>query len=164
MGPGSVAHGLGHGESRQEQGEGVERHRRCDSGRKGPLKGGLHHSSLWRRRSGPSAPSTSLFFCLLDVCESRGAPRPCLGGPAFDPKRTFSFDGRPHSQRVPQLVFVEVFFSGVPQKTSRTECCCRRHKRSGGPTVPDSNRLGQKRGLIAGQSGPCKPGPPPGDS
>ena len=100
---------------------GAERHQRCDSGPKGLWRKATRHLSLWRRQSGPSAPSSSLFSCLLDVRESRGAPRPCLGGPAFDPKHTFGSDSRPHSQRAPQLVFVEVFFSGVPQKTGRTE-------------------------------------------
>ena len=92
---------------------------------KGPLRGSRSSFKLWRCRSSPSAPSTSSFFCLLDVRESRGVPRPCSGGPAFNPKHifwhTFGSSGRPCSQRAPQLVFVEVSFSGVPRKTGRTE-------------------------------------------
>ena len=92
---------------------------------KGPSRGSRSSFKPGRCWSSSSAPSTSAFLCLLDVRESRGVSRPCLGGPAFDPKliiwHTFGSSGRPCSQRVPQLVFVEVFFSGVPRKTGRTE-------------------------------------------
>ena len=92
---------------------------------KGPSRGSRSSFKPWRCWSSSSAPSTSSFLCLLDVRESRGVSRPCLGGPAFDPEHiiwhTFGSSGRPCSQRAPQLVFVEVFFSGVPRKTGRTE-------------------------------------------
>ncbi len=62
-------------------------------------------------------PSISVFFRFLDVRESRGALRPYLGGPAVFPKRTLS--SRP--QHTLQLVFAEIFFSGVPQKNEPHE-------------------------------------------
>ena len=43
----------------------------------------------------------------------------------------------------------EVVLSGVPRKASRTDCCCRHHKRSGGPTALDSNQLGLPHDLSA---------------
>ena len=58
--------------------------------------------------------------------------------------------------------FAEVVLSGVPRKASRTDCCCRHHKRSGGPTVPDSNRLGLPHGHPARPKQPWWPGPPAG--
>ena len=60
-------------------------------------------------------PSISLFFRFLDVRESRGALRPCLGGPSAFPKRILGS----RAQHILQLVFAETFFSGVPQRASR---------------------------------------------
>ena len=48
------------------------------------------------------------------------------------------------------------------KKRAAPNCCCRRHKRSGGPTVPDSNRLGLQRGLIARRFRTMQAGTPPG--
>ena len=131
--------------------------------------GGSRSSSKPRLcRRGSRVPSTSSFFRLLDVRESRGVPRPRSGGSAFSPQHmighTFGSSGRPRSRRAPQLVFAEVFFSGAPRKTGRTDCCCRHHKRSGGPTVPDLSRLDQRRGLIARQLRTIKAGTPPGSA
>ena len=117
---------------------------------------------MWRRRSGPSAPSTSLFFCLLDVRESRGAPRSCLGGPAFDPSLPSAATAG--SVRSISHSWYSSRFSSRASRKKRAarNCCCRRHERSIGPTVPDSNRLGLKHGLSAGRWETVKAGTPPG--
>ena len=60
-------------------------------------------------------PSISLFFRFLDVRGSRGALRPCLGGPSAFPKHILGS----RAKHILQLVFAEIFFSGVPQRTSR---------------------------------------------
>ena len=59
--------------------------------------------------------------------------------------------------------FAEVVLSGVPRKASRTDCCCRHHKRSGGPTALDSNQLGLPHGHPARPKQPWWPGPPAGE-
>ena len=56
----------------------------------------------------------------------------------------------------------EVVLSGVPRKASRTDCCCRHHKRSGGPTALDSNQLGLPHDFSAERKQPWWPGPPAG--
>ena len=59
-------------------------------------------------------PSISLFFRFLDVRGSRGALRPCLGGPSALPKHILGS----RAKHILQLVFAEIFFSGVPQRAS----------------------------------------------
>ena len=119
-------------------------------------------------RSRPSVPSASpfscVFFCLLDVHESRGVPRPRLGGPAFDP----SVPSAPMAGPVRNISY-SWCLSRSSSRASRKKraarnCCCRRHERSGGPTAPDSNQLGLKHGLIARRFKTMKAGtPPPGE-
>ena len=129
---------------------------------KGPSRGSRPSFKPWRCWSNSSAPSTSSFLCLLDVRESRGAPRSCLGGPAFDSDvPSASMAGLIRS--VVHSWCLSRFSSRASRKKrAARNCCCRRHERSGGPTVPDLNRLGLKRVLIARQSGTIKAGTPPG--
>ena len=67
--------------------------------RKGSSGGSRSSSKLWLCRRGSRVPSTSSFFRLLDVRESRGVPRPRSGGSAFSPQHmighTFDSSGRP---------------------------------------------------------------------
>ena len=150
------------GRASKIRGRGAERHQRCDSGPKGLRRKAVHNLSSWRRRSGPSAPSTSLFFCLLDVRESRGAPRSCLGGPAFDPSVPSAATAGP-VRSISHSWYLSRFSSRASRKKrAALNCCCRHHKRSGGPTVPDLNRLGLKHGLIARRFRTIKVGTPPG--
>ena len=66
---------------------------------KGSSGGSRSSSKLWLCRRGSRVPSTSSFFRLLDVRESRGVPRPRSGGSAFSPQHmighTFDSSGRP---------------------------------------------------------------------
>ena len=103
-----------------------------------------------------------MFFCPLDVRESRGAPRSCLGGPAFDPSSPSAATAG--SVRSISHSWYSSRFSSRASRKKRAarNCCCRRHERSGGPTVPDLNRLGLKRVLIARQFRTIKAGTPPG--